>query len=44
MTVPVPSMQTNNSTEQFKINFVEQTEGADMILTWDTTQVIIPIK
>lgn len=44
MTVSVPSMQTNNSTEQFKINFVEQTEGADMILTWDTTQVIIPIK
>ena len=44
MTVPVPSMQTNNSTEQFKINFVEQTEGADMILHWDTTQVVIPIK
>ena len=44
MTVPVPSMQTSNSTEQFKINFVEQAEGADMILTWDTTQVVIPIK
>ena len=44
MTVPAPSSQTSDSAEQFKINFVEQADGADMILHWDTTQVVIPIK
>jgi len=44
MTVPVPSSQANSSAEQFKIRFVEQPEGGDMILHWDTTQVVIPIK
>jgi Protein of unknown function (DUF2911) len=44
MTVPVQSMQTDSSTEQFKISFVEQPDGGDMILHWDTTQVVVPIK
>jgi Protein of unknown function (DUF2911) len=44
MTVPVPSMQADSSAEQFKISFVEQPDGGDMILNWDTTQVVVPIK
>lgn len=44
MTVPVPSMQADSSAEQFKITFDEKPDGGDMILQWDTTQVVIPIK
>ena len=44
MTVPVPSMQVESSTEQFKISFNEKPDGGDMILHWDTTQVVVPIK
>jgi hypothetical protein len=44
LTVPVPSSQTDSSAEQFKITFVEQADGANMVLNWDTTQVIVPIK
>ena len=44
MTVPVPSTLIDGSVEQFKINFAEQADGIDMILTWDTTQVVVPIK
>ncbi len=44
LTVPAPVTQADSSAEQFKIDFVEQTGGADMILQWDTTQVIVPIR
>jgi Protein of unknown function (DUF2911) len=44
MTVPVPSMQADSSAEQFKITFDEKPDGGDMILQWDTTQVVVPIK
>lgn len=44
MTVSVASTQVDSSVEQFKISFVEQPEGGEMILQWDTTQVIVPIK
>jgi hypothetical protein len=44
MTVPVPSSQADDSAEQFKISFEEQAEGGDMILHWETTQVVVPIK
>lgn len=44
MTVNVPSTQTDSSAEQFKIDFIEQSNGGDMVLHWDTTQVMIPIQ
>jgi Protein of unknown function (DUF2911) len=44
MTVPVPSMKADSSAEQFKITFDEKPDGGDMILQWDTTQVVVPIK
>ncbi len=44
MTVSVPSSQAESSSEQFKISFEEQADGGDMILHWDTTQVVVPIK
>lgn len=44
MTVDVPSTQANSSAEQFKIDFVEQPNGGDIILHWDTTQVAVPIR
>lgn len=44
MTASVPSVQTDSSAEQFKISFVEESDGGDMVLHWDTTQIMIPIK
>ncbi|MES2517953.1 MAG: DUF2911 domain-containing protein [Bacteroidota bacterium] len=44
LSVPVPSSQADSSAEQFKIDFAEQPNGADMILQWDSTQVVIPIR
>jgi hypothetical protein len=44
LTVPAPVSQADSSAEQFKIDFVEQPTGADMILHWDTTQVTVPIR
>jgi hypothetical protein len=44
LTVPAPATQTENALEQFKIDFTEQTGGADMILAWDNTQVTVPIR
>lgn len=44
MTVQVPSSQTDSSAEQFNISFNENADGGDMILHWDTTQVVVPIK
>lgn len=42
--VAVSSFQTSDSAEQFTISFAEQTQGADMILHWDNTKVIVPIQ
>ena len=44
MTVPVPSMKADSSAEQFNISFNENADGGDMILHWDTTKVVVPIK
>ena len=44
LSVPAPATQVSDSAEQFKIDFAEQAGGADMILHWDTTQVIVPIR
>ena len=44
LTVPVPTMQADSSAEQFKISFEDKSNGGDMILQWDTTQVVVPIK
>jgi hypothetical protein len=44
LTVPAPAIQTENALEQFKIDFTEQTGGADMILAWDNMQVTVPIR
>ena len=44
LSVPAPSTHTSDSAEQFKIDFVEQAGGTDMILHWDTTQVTVPIR
>ena len=42
--VPVPAIQQTDSAEQFTIDFNEKPEGVDIILRWDTTKVIIPVK
>ena len=44
LSVPAPVNSTNDSAEQFKIDFTEQAGGTDMILHWDTTQVTVPIR
>jgi Protein of unknown function (DUF2911) len=42
--VPVPSIQQSDSVEKFFIDFNEKVGGVDIILRWDTTKVIIPVK
>lgn len=42
--VPVASAPSANEAESFTINFTEQSGGTDMILHWDKTQVVIPIR
>jgi hypothetical protein len=44
LTTEAPATQTGNSLEQFKIDLTEQASGADMILAWDDTQVVVPIR
>ncbi len=44
LSVPAPATQTSDAAEQFKIDFIEQPGGTDMILHWDTTQVTVPIR
>lgn len=44
LAVPVSSMKADSSAEQFSISFDENNDGGDMILHWDTTQVVVSIK
>jgi Protein of unknown function (DUF2911) len=38
------SAKVSSSQEMFQIDFKEQPDGTDMILSWDTTEVTIPIR
>jgi Protein of unknown function (DUF2911) len=42
--VEVPSMLRDEVLEKFTISFVEAEGGADMLLEWDKTKVIVPIR
>jgi len=42
--VQVPSQKSKTQSEQFLINLSPQTDGVDMILNWDETEVVVPIK
>ncbi len=42
--VPVASRKHTPVSEQFYINFRPATNGAEMILVWDETEVIVPIQ
>jgi hypothetical protein len=44
LTVTVPVSYSDEVVEQFKISFEATTEGAEMVLRWDTSVVKIPIK
>lgn len=44
LSVPAAVSQASSSAEQFKIDFIEQTGGADMVLHWDTTDVTVTIR
>ena len=38
------SAKVSDSQEMFEIDFKEQPDGTDMILSWDTTEVTVPIR
>lgn len=42
--VPVVARKRKEVAEQFFISFVPQPEGTDMLLTWDDTEVVVPIR
>lgn len=42
--VDVPSMVRDEVLEKFTISFAEAEGGADMLLEWDKTKVIVPIR
>jgi len=42
--VPVQSRQRDQVAEQFFISFAPQNGGTDMLLTWDKTEAVVPIK
>ena len=42
--VPVVARQHSPTAEQFTISFVPQSDGADMLLTWDETEAVVPIR
>jgi hypothetical protein len=42
--VDVPTGTNAKEEELLKISFKDQPDGADMILEWDTTQIVVPIK
>lgn len=42
--VPVSIRTHSPAAEQFTINFVPQTNGADMLLTWDQTEAVVPVR
>jgi len=41
--VDVPAGNTTETVEQFKIDFVPVTNGADMVLRWENTEVKVPV-
>ncbi|WP_128545719.1 DUF2911 domain-containing protein [Larkinella soli] len=42
--VPVMARARKPAQEQFFISFAPQTGGTDMLLTWDETEVVVPIR
>lgn len=42
--VPVMTRKRNNVAEQFYISFAPKERGTDMLLTWDKTEVMVPIQ
>lgn len=42
--VQVPATQTSTVTEQFTIDFAEETDAVQMQLAWDQTRVAVPIR
>jgi hypothetical protein len=42
--VPVAARKRNAVAEQFYISFAPQTGGSDMLLAWDQTEAIVPIR
>ncbi len=42
--VKVPASIVTNSKEQLQISFTEVTDGLDMKIAWENTEVIVPIK
>ena len=42
--VPVGARPHSPLAEQFLIRFVPQSNGADMLLTWDETEAVVPIR
>ena len=41
--VVVPLTKTDKVIENFSITFADSTEGANLFMAWDTTQVMVPI-
>ena len=44
LAVDVPVESTEDEVDQFTISFEEQGDGADMILTWEQTQISVPLQ
>ena len=44
LTVEVPSIESKNIIEQFTISFEEVHDEIDMVLMWDKTLVVVPLK
>ncbi|WP_337041911.1 DUF2911 domain-containing protein [Emticicia sp. 17c] len=44
MRVEVPSGKIAETVEQFKIDFAPVTGGADMILSWENTEIRVPVR
>ena len=44
LSVIVPVQEINESLEQFTIDFNKDTLGINLIMSWDKTRVIVPIK
>ncbi|MDH5397203.1 MAG: DUF2911 domain-containing protein [Cyclobacteriaceae bacterium] len=42
--VEVPMITTDKVFEQFTITFEKTVDGADMVLMWDQTQIVVPIE
>ncbi len=42
--IPVKTRPHSPPLELFTISFTQQTNGADMLLTWDETQAVVPFR